>query len=59
MSANSHTADDGVDTHVAPHRRLQPTGMTAVRWTRGFWADRFRLCHDTILPRMTCASGCR
>jgi len=33
-------------------RRLQPTPMTAARWTDGFWADRFRLCHEIIIPKM-------
>ena len=23
-----------------------------VEWTDGFWADRVRLCHETILPSM-------
>jgi DUF1680 family protein len=26
--------------------------MTAARWTDGFWADRFKLCHEVVLPRM-------
>lgn len=26
--------------------------MAAARWTSGFWFERFRLCHETILPKM-------
>jgi DUF1680 family protein len=26
--------------------------MGAVRWTEGFWAERFRNCHETMLPSM-------
>ncbi len=35
-----------------PHRRLQPTAMAAARWTDGFWADRFRLCDETVIWKM-------
>ena len=31
---------------------LRPAGMTSVRWTEGFWADRYALCRDTIVPEM-------
>ena len=26
--------------------------MTAVRWTHGFWAERYALCRDTVVPEM-------
>ena len=26
--------------------------MNAAQWSSGFWADRFRLCHEVILPKM-------
>ena len=39
-------------TTTAPHRKLQPTGMADARWTHGFWAERFQLCQDTIIPEM-------
>ena len=35
-----------------PHRRLQPAPMAATRWTRGFWAERFKLCHGTVIAKM-------
>ena len=31
---------------------LRPAEMTSVRWTRGFWADRYALCRDTVVPEM-------
>lgn len=34
------------------HRRLRPTPMTAARWTSGFWADRFKLCYEVVIPKM-------
>ena len=36
----------------SPFRKLHPSAHDAVRWTQGFWADRFRLCRETILPSM-------
>ena len=36
----------------SPHATLQRLPMNAARWTEGFWADRFKLCHDVILPKM-------
>ena len=35
-----------------PYQKLHPLAHDAVRWTQGFWADRFRLCQETILPSM-------
>ncbi len=33
-------------------RRVQPVPMGHARWTKGFFADRFELCKNVILPRM-------
>jgi DUF1680 family protein len=32
--------------------RLKGPGLDAVRWTKGFWADRFELCRNTVIPKM-------
>lgn len=34
------------------HAALRPAEMRAVRWTEGFWADRYALCRRTMLPEM-------
>ena len=34
----------------SPHCRLAEVPVGAVAWTEGFWAQRFRLCHHTVLP---------
>jgi DUF1680 family protein len=39
-------------TPYSRYRKLGPLAHDAVHWTRGFWADRFRLCRETILPSM-------
>ena len=43
------TTDTGT---AGPHRKLKPTGIADTRWTDGFWADRFGLCRETIIPKM-------
>jgi DUF1680 family protein len=35
-----------------PHAVLEELGMGDVHWTNGFWADRFAVCRDSILPRL-------
>lgn len=38
-----------IDTRSSPHVQLQPLPFDAVRWTSGFWADRFRQLTDVTL----------
>ena len=40
------------DAAADPMPRVKNLPPDAIRWTDGFWADRFRLCHETILPKM-------
>ena len=37
-------------TPLSPHRRLRPTGLNEVRWTKGFWADKVELCRTKMIP---------
>lgn len=37
---------------TSPHAKFQPVGLKDVRWTTGFWAERFELCHKVALPKM-------
>ena len=41
-----------VDTSRSPHVKLRSLPMADVRWTTGFWADRFELCHKSMLPTL-------
>ncbi len=41
-----------MDTHKSPHTVMSNWGMDAVKWTNGFWADRFNVCKDTMLLNM-------
>lgn len=36
--------------HISPHARVWPLPLTAVRWSEGFWQERFELCRRTIIP---------
>jgi DUF1680 family protein len=41
-----------VEGRSSPHARLHLVGMTDVRWTEGFWADRWACCRDVMVPNM-------
>ncbi len=41
-----------VDTSNSPHVKLHCVPMTDVKWTDGFWADRFDLCRESMLPTL-------
>ena len=41
-----------VDTSSSPHVTLRSVGMGDVRWTTGFWAERFELCRKAMLPTL-------
>ena len=35
-----------------PYRKLKAVSFDTVRWTEGFWAERFDLCCNVIIPSM-------
>jgi uncharacterized protein len=39
-------------TSVSPYRKLRNVNVGAVTWTHGFWADRFAVCRDVMIPNM-------
>ena len=41
-----------VDTTSSPFAQIQTVGLDEVRWTRGFFADRFELCRTQMVPSM-------
>jgi len=41
--------------HGGLYLKLGPPPPGAVRWTQGFWADRFELCREVMLPAMKAA----
>jgi len=41
-----------VNTAHSPHARLTTINMGDVQWTSGFWADRFAVCRDVMVPQL-------
>ena len=41
-----------VNTSQSPHAKLQSLNMNDVTWTTGFWADRFKVAKETMVPNM-------
>ncbi|MCE5184871.1 MAG: glycoside hydrolase family 127 protein [Planctomycetaceae bacterium] len=37
---------------VGPYAKLKDVDFAGVRWTQGFWADRFNVCRDAMIPNM-------
>ncbi|MBS1601824.1 MAG: glycoside hydrolase family 127 protein [Bacteroidetes bacterium] len=42
----------GVCGRAQRHAVLARVDMGAVRWTKGFWAERFEVCRDSMLPNL-------
>jgi DUF1680 family protein len=41
-----------VNTSASPYAKLSSLDMGNVTWTKGFWADRFQVCRDTMIPNL-------
>ncbi|WP_209435033.1 aceric acid hydrolase [Pedobacter ginsenosidimutans] len=41
-----------VNTSNSPYAKLHSINMTDVSWTTGFWADRFKVATETMVPNM-------
>ena len=41
-----------VNTNASPHAKLTSVGMSDVQWTKGFWAERFQVCKDSMVPHL-------
>jgi DUF1680 family protein len=40
------------NTSASPHAELRSVDVGDVQWTDGFWAQRFDVCHKTMIPNM-------
>ncbi len=53
LTAISASAASGVaDTTASPFAKIQTIGLNEIKWTDGFWADRFALCQTQMVPGM-------
>jgi len=56
--ADRVSADDApgarslVNTSASPHVKFQNPDLSAVRWTGGFWGDRFEMCREVTIPAL-------
>lgn len=41
-----------VNTSQSRFAKLESTDLNAVKWTTGFWADRFAVCRDSMVPHL-------
>jgi DUF1680 family protein len=40
------------NTPASPHVKFHNVDMDSVRWTEGFWAERFELCREATIPAL-------
>jgi uncharacterized protein len=53
LSPLSLLAQNGlVSTGNSPKAALNSVGISDVQWTNGFWAERFAVCRDAMLPQL-------
>ena len=52
LMASSVAQNGLVNTMQSPHAKLNSVGMSDVQWTKGFWAERFEVCKDSMVPHL-------
>ena len=41
-----------VNTMQSPFAKMNSVGVSDVQWTKGFWAERFKVCNDSMVPHL-------
>ncbi len=53
VAAMNATAQNSlVNTDNSKYAKLSSVGMSDVKWTKGFWAERFAVCRDSMVPHL-------
>jgi DUF1680 family protein len=52
MMSRSSSQNSLVNTAKSPHAKLTGVGLNDVQWTKGFWAERFAVCRDSMVPHL-------
>jgi DUF1680 family protein len=53
LSIVTAAAQNGlVNNNASPHAKFTSVGMADVLWTKGFWAERFQVCKDSMVPHL-------
>ena len=50
LTINISAQNGLVNTSQSPYAKLNSVGMSDVQWTKGFWAERFDVCKNTMVP---------
>ncbi|WP_419195149.1 glycoside hydrolase family 127 protein [Novipirellula herctigrandis] len=49
----SHAVERGIiNNSQSPHVKLKSVDIGDCQWTEGFWADKFKLCEEVMMPHM-------
>lgn len=51
-AANAQNSKSLTNTSKSPYALLSSVNMDEVTWTNGFWADRFKVCREAMIPNM-------
>lgn len=51
-SPDTYGARSVVNTSQSPHVRFRNVDLADVRWTEGFWAERFAMCRNRTVPAL-------
>jgi DUF1680 family protein len=52
LMLNASAQNGLVNTTNSPHAKLSSTRLNDVQWTMGFWAERFAVCRDAMVPQL-------
>lgn len=53
MIGVSHAQERGIVNNAqSPHAKLRSINIGDCQWTSGFWADKFKLCEEVMVPHM-------
>ena len=53
FALGAHAQDKSlVNTAESHHAVLESVDMGSVHWTKGFWAERFEVCRDSMIPHL-------
>ena len=51
-SNNASAEKETSNTSPSPYAKLHSTDVDDVQWTGGFWGERFKMCHEVMIPNM-------
>jgi len=51
-AVSAKTSRGITNTSSSPYVKLRSVDINDVKWTQGFWAERFDLCHKVMVPNM-------